>query len=240
MRISAIGTCGVGEVRALARSVRRMLSHASSRERLEFFSVILKKLANDVDGRMRKLEAAEAALPIAWSFDRSEMLAPSILDEDPPWSKAPLYACDIPGMISDEERRYYTYIGQFYAGKGEIVEIGPWLGCSTFHILAGLRPNPRFSGRKLRVYDDFVWRSAWMNDCLSTADRPRDRGNFRALFQAYIRPFADEIDVRTARVGFHEESLGEVVNTDDEDVPPLLWHGEPVEMMSSIVAVHSR
>ena len=47
----------------------------------------------------------------------------------------------MPGMISEEEARYYEHIGGLYRGHGEAVELGPWLGKSTRHIIRGLDKN---------------------------------------------------------------------------------------------------
>ena len=56
----------------------------------------------------------------------------------------------------------------FYSGTGEIVELGPWLGSSTFHLISGLENNPYFKtqNKRIHVYDDFVWRSEWMDPFL--------------------------------------------------------------------------
>src|SRR5439155_13855185 len=100
---------------------------------------------------------------------------------DPDWARIPLEDCDIPGMISREERRYYQYIGKFYSGQGEIVELGPWLGCSTFYILSGLAKNPNFAAKHLHVYDDFVWRASWMNDKVGESERLANHQDFQFL-----------------------------------------------------------
>jgi predicted O-methyltransferase YrrM len=77
-------------------------------------------------------------------------------------------------MISPEECKYYRWLGRFFTGAGAVVELGPWLGCSTVHILAGLERSPGFRDRRLHVFDDFVWRSSWMDRHLPARRASRD------------------------------------------------------------------
>src|SRR5438105_3298797 len=81
----------------------------------------------------------------------------------PPWRWLSLPASTIPGMITAEEARYYLWVGRRYRGRGAVVELGCWLGRSTSFLVDGLRRSPGFSGRRLVVVDDFVWRSSWMD-----------------------------------------------------------------------------
>jgi hypothetical protein len=72
-----------------------------------------------------------------------------IIDERAPWTTVTVRPIDMPGMISDEELQYYGYIGKFYQGSGEIIELGPWLGKSTRHIIRGLKQNSNFINKKI-------------------------------------------------------------------------------------------
>ena len=117
-----------------------------------------------VQEAMRKRAARRAPLvePRLVSCDGQEALTRSVLEPQAPWFRAPPVVCGIPGMLTPAERQYYPYVSRFYSGAGEVVELGPWLGLSTFCLLRGLCANPFFGGRKLHVFDDFTWRSAWM------------------------------------------------------------------------------
>lgn len=59
----------------------------------------------------------------------------------------------IPAMTTDAERESYYRLAKQCAGKGEIVELGAWLGASTSAIAAGIRDSG--VGTKARVYDRF-------------------------------------------------------------------------------------
>jgi len=87
--------------------------------------------------------------PDIWSFDGHRRLLPAIMSPVAPWLTLRTPELEGPGMITDEEKLYYAHIGNFYRGIGQAVELGPWLGASTRYIIAGLDPNPRFSGHRL-------------------------------------------------------------------------------------------
>ena len=87
---------------------------------------------------------------------------------------------------------------------GDIVELGPWLGCSTFYILEGLRQNPHFNGKKLHVYDDFVWRSGWMDQSYLGNDRPQDHEDFKYLFDKFTAPIGEFISAKRSRLSTGE------------------------------------
>ncbi|MDO9060875.1 MAG: hypothetical protein Q7U92_17905, partial [Bradyrhizobium sp.] len=60
-----------------------------------------------------------------------------LMEDTSPWTQQARIsdANAIPGMISEEEGQYYEYIGRLYRGHGEVIELGPWLGKSTRHII---------------------------------------------------------------------------------------------------------
>jgi hypothetical protein len=93
------------------------------------------------------------------------------------------------------------------------------LGASTAHIAQGLITNPKFDGRRVYVYDDFVWRSAWMDAHLPPdVGLPADGSDFRPLVEQYAAPYLEHLEVATRRIGT------------DGDVPTLTWEGGPIEM----------
>jgi hypothetical protein len=145
-----------------------------------------------------------------------------VLQDKTPWSSVVLEECEIPGMISRETCQYYSYIGQFYSGKGEVVELGPWLGRSTFYILQGLIPNSNFSGKKLHIYDDFVWRASWMDDKVSQEERLDNHQDFLYIFDKYTVSVKDYIIAKKRKITDYDGN---------EDVPQLVWNGGPVEII---------
>jgi hypothetical protein len=152
----------------------------------------------------------------------SDYDAPALLQGAPPWSGEELPAETVPGMITDEEKRYFRWVGGRYTGTGAVVELGPWLGCSTHHIVAGLDRVPAFAGQKLHVYDDFVWRSAWMDGYYDEADRPENHGDFRPIYERLATPIADRIV--TEKVKFIDYD-------GNQSLPQLAWSGGPIEIM---------
>src|SRR5205085_8755811 len=42
-----------------------------------------------------------------------DVLAPSIMRDDAPWNALELPYCDVPGMITDEEARYFLWVGRY-------------------------------------------------------------------------------------------------------------------------------
>ena len=210
--------------------VRECISNAD-RDVLIKISNTLSKLNLRVESRVRQLDADKQQV----CYLRSGVLHKFILSHDAPWLNTKISDTRIPGMISREEKKYYTWFGQFYTGQGEIVELGPWLGCSTFYILEGLRQNAHFQGKKLHVYDDFVWRSGWMDQSYLGDDGPQDHEDFKYLFDKFTDSVKDFIVVNRTRLstGELEEDWGEIANPYDKisDIPPLRWQNNPIEIL---------
>lgn len=62
----------------------------------------------------------------------------------------------IPAMTTDAERECYYRLAKEAAPKGEIVELGAWLGASTAYIAAGVRDSG--AETKVKVFDKFQTR----------------------------------------------------------------------------------
>ncbi|HUA69280.1 MAG TPA: hypothetical protein VMA13_12090, partial [Candidatus Saccharimonadales bacterium] len=144
-----------------------------------------------------------------------------ILDINAPWVERSAPKCSIPGMITTEEKRYYGYLTQFYSGHGRVLELGPWLGCSTWHICGGLRLNPAFSNEKLYVVDDFIWRSSWMDGYYKEADRPANHGDFRPIYERHVAEHASRLATRHARIAVYDGN---------DAVDPFTWDDGAIEM----------
>jgi hypothetical protein len=146
-----------------------------------------------------------------------------IMEDDAPWKGCVPRLMDMPGMISDEEIQYYDYIGSLYEGRGEVVELGPWLGRSTRHIIQGLSENRNFIGKKLHVFDDFVWRPDWMDPYVSDSERLSKHADFRFLFDRYVREVSADLDVTRGKITDYDGN---------EFLPKIKWDQHcPVEMM---------
>ncbi|HYG37756.1 MAG TPA: hypothetical protein VD908_04020 [Cytophagales bacterium] len=103
------------------------------------------------------------------------------------WNKVDFQFPSIPTMISKEEQQYLYWLGaKFWEGKGNIIEIGPWLGGSTYCLALGMSQNPNKSIHKLHVYDNFIWRE-FMSKRAPLELQPGD--SFRDYFIENIKPF---------------------------------------------------
>jgi hypothetical protein len=150
------------------------------------------------------------------------MLVPSIMRDDAPWNALELPYCDIPGMITEEEAQYFLWVGRYFSGAGTVVELGPWLGRSTYHIVTGLDKSPAFDGWKLHVYDDFVWRKSWMDGYYEWPDRPEQHGDFQPIYDAYTRSIADRIETEKCKFIDYDGN---------QSLPQLVWNGGAIEII---------
>jgi hypothetical protein len=126
------------------------------------------------------------------------------------------------GMISPQERAYfYGYARRLFTGRGDIVDLGCWLGATTISLASGLTANPRarVQPRQVHAFDRFVW-EAWMADTESLGNPP-----FR--LDPELRPresFLDEFHRRTApwksRIRVH---AGDLLAAE--------WPGRPIEFL---------
>ena len=98
--------------------------------------------------KFRKLKLSGRIVPDPPTSGCRAPLRASVMEDRPPWSDLSVDPIAMPGMISEEEARYYEYIGQSYEGRGEVIELGPWLGKSTRHIIRGLERNPNLLTRR--------------------------------------------------------------------------------------------
>ena len=74
------------------------------------------------------------------------------------------------GMITPSERAYlYWYGKHIFSGKGDIVDLGCWLGSTTLSLAMGLENNKRARfNRLIHSYDEFVWRAYMDNGAKGT------------------------------------------------------------------------
>jgi hypothetical protein len=175
-----------------------------------------------VEDQFRKIKTARQPLPERFDYSSQERLKRSIMDKRSPWRAMQAEQVSIPGMLSGEEILYYNYIGRFYSGVGALVELGPWLGLSTSHIVHGLLTNPHFKDAKLNVFDDFVWRSAWMDQFVSSDERLANHGDFQGLFEKYVAAVRDRLIVNKAKITDFDGNEGR---------PVIDWRGGPIEIM---------
>ena len=152
------------------------------------------------------------------------------------WSETPLSreALSIHGMVTRDAMKYYRWLGGALTGAGEVIEIGSWLGRSTYPLAQGLAVNPSFDGHHLHAVDRFVW-SEWLDDYLDTHPEefsPELRAQLEAMSigDSYMHLFLESCSEYKrfikphSRVVYHDGESGEI--------PELSWGGEPVELLT--------
>lgn len=171
----------------------------------------------------KRISASKATLiPAIYSFDQKDKLQVQIMNRNSPWKKLAVPPSHTPGMISNEEMQYYLYIGKFYTGAGQLVELGPWLGKSTGYIYEGLKDNPNFKGKKIQVYDDFVWRAHWMNLYVEDDEKLAEHSDFLPLYKKYTAAFSQYIETEKVKI---------VPYDGNEGLPDLSWNKGKIELM---------
>src|SRR6185503_17755845 len=171
---------------------------------LENLFASLDLFQRNLEDHIRKIKLSGRSFPEIPAGDGRATLQTWIMDDNAPWKVETVGPIAMPGMISDEEAQYYEYVGQLYEGKGEVIELGPWLGKSTKYIVRALVKNPRFAGKQLHVFDDFVWRSSWMDPYLPENERLPNHANFRPLFENFVRDELPHLNVARARIANYD------------------------------------
>lgn len=177
-----------------------------------------------LEDRIRQIKFSGRVIADGAASEGRPPLQTCLMEDPSPWTQQARIsdATAIPGMISEEEGQYYEYIGRLYRGLGEAIELGPWLGKSTRHIIRGLDKNPEFLGRQLHVFDDFVWRSSWMNRHIGDREQLPNHADFRHLFEKYAHGIRQRLAV----------TRGKIVDYDgNQELAQISWSGAPIEIM---------
>lgn len=105
--------------------LKNTIDKSDRKKSLHELAILLQEYGVRVEDRLRKLKAEKIEIPERYNFDKTALLECSIMRENAPWLDWEIEAYAIPGMLLPEEMQYYNYIGQFYLGQGEIIELGP-------------------------------------------------------------------------------------------------------------------
>jgi hypothetical protein len=109
----------------------------------------------------------------------------------------------IPAMTTDAERECYYRLAKDGAPKGEVVELGAWLGASSAWIAAGVRDSK--AKRKAKVYDRFADKPVldqkaekW---CAAHGVEHVGRGSAFEQFRANLGPLLQYVEPNRAEIG---------------------------------------
>lgn len=105
----------------------------------------------------------------------------------------------IPAMTTDAERECYYRLVREGAGKGEIVELGAWLGASTAYIAAALRDAG--VTRKAHVYDKFEVKPSHQKKIAAFyGDKEPPKGPSLDQYRANLGPLLDFIETHPGQI----------------------------------------
>lgn len=202
--------------------VNELVNKTNKNDNLKSLLLTLQKITIETENKLRYLESKTTEIPEISNYNNTSQIKTSVRINNPVWDSLEIKQYSIPGMISDEEKQYYKYIGQFYSGKGEIIELGPWLGLSTHYIIDGLIDNPYFKSKKIYVYDDFIWRSAWMDKHTPEEERLENYQDFQPLFNRYTSGLNEYVQVYKCKITDYRGN---------KHLPQLEWNKGLVELM---------
>jgi len=110
---------------------------------------------------------------------------------------------DLVGMTTPEEQSFlYDFARRVYTGRGEIVDLGCWLGSTTIPLAAGLAENAVVAADRVAIhaYDLFRWET-WMEKHLagsSLAGSQRPGESFQPLFERLLGAHRSRVRITAA------------------------------------------
>jgi hypothetical protein len=122
------------------------------------------------------------------------------------------------GMTTANEKAYlYWYGKHLFTGKGDIVDLGCWLGSTSISLAMGLERNNHHSktNRLIHSYDEFLWRAYMENGAKGT--------NLEGKY-CQGDSFLDEFERRTS-------PWRQYVKACPGDLATVGWPGGPIEFL---------
>lgn len=131
-------------------------------------------------------------------------------------------AQSLPSMLCLETRQYYKWLGSQLRGDGEIVELGSWLGSSTYALAEGKAGNILLTDRQIYSFDSFIW-GTWMEKYAGGRMQcfPRRGESYIDLFINLCSKY--EHFINPIRFYLYAEGESGVL-------PPLEWNSKPIEL----------
>jgi hypothetical protein len=135
----------------------------------------------------------------------------------------------IPAMTTDAERECYYRLAQENAQKGEVVELGAWLGASTAYIAAGYRDGGGQGA--VQVYDKFLSKPGHI-------EKVRTFYAKHNIDKAPVGPCLDQFRSNLGRLmDYVEPHKGQIENLTWGDAPIALLVTDAPKRVPQIAAV---
>jgi hypothetical protein len=124
----------------------------------------------------------------------------------------------VPGMTTERERECLREAAAMAQGRGQLVDLGSFMGSLTLGLGLGLAQSPASADPSIRIhaYDRFVWES-WMTDWWIANGRENsydDGESFLPEFNRQVAPCLDRVVVYAG------------------DLCDYPWTGGPIEILS--------
>jgi hypothetical protein len=128
------------------------------------------------------------------------------------------YTRELLGMTTRSEQEYFAHYGEnIYTGKGEVVDLGCWLGSTTISVVKGLLKNPSFvaSKKKVYAYDAFIWYDS-MNEPVAGTDlvgKYKEGDSFLDAYKKRTAEYASRIEICAGdltRIGWKDVNGGDI------------------------------
>ena len=158
-----------------------------------------------------------------WLFNqRIEYMNSALFQTSPtrnPSSNENLSTSLLLGMTAAPEQVFLQdYAQNEYSGKGEIIDLGCWLGSATISVAKGLEKNLKVTvkDKRIHAYDIFIWEPSYMDNCVkgtSLEGRYKQGDSFLDEFVRRISPWSHSISVYPG------------------DVVQIGWNQRPIEYL---------
>jgi predicted O-methyltransferase YrrM len=127
-------------------------------------------------------------------------------------------------MLSPEELGFLHFlVRDHWYGRGDILELGPWLGASTVAMARGMRREGT-----LHTVDAFIWQTH-MADRATIALKPGR--SFRPVLEAHLGPLLGRVHIHEERLPDDASGALRFGETVAGDIPVLQLEDRPIELV---------
>lgn len=137
----------------------------------------------------------------------------------------------IPNMLHDESLLYYNWLGRNSSGFGTIIEIGCWLGATTFQLATGIASAAHTHKKMIHAIDSFVWHEDFTLYCDHIDIQKKKPGDdFLKDFKNYTKLYEDYI------TAYKHMFIPDSVISRSSDRQPVVNLNGPIEYLVQDIA----